>query len=201
MVFSSPSAELVSGFVRNLFSCSSIGLAGLELRPVQVLEEQTEFTSVREKYIGISPMVILSEGLPEAELKQFISPVSEAFAGLLYESTLSRMEDAGYEVEKYSNAEAFRFLPDQEYLRKARESDRKYSRIYSLEGVGNYNELRAYTFPFILDASPEIHQFIYESGIGQATRYGFGMIDFAEKKNRTRLSEFSFSVDQLAGRA
>lgn len=201
MVFSSPSRELAEGFIYNLFSCSVIGLAGLELRPIQVLEELTDFFSEREKYICISPLVILAEGLPESQLKQFISPASESFADLLFESTMSRMENAGLEVSGFSDPGAFRFRPDEEYLRIARESDRKYSRIYSLEGTGNFGDLRAYTFPFFLEASPEVHRFIFESGFGEATRNGFGMLDLADKKERTRLAEYQTGTGQMAGRA
>ena len=201
MVFSSPSGELVAGFIYNLFSCSVIGLAGLELRPIQVLEEKIDFFTECEKYVCISPLVVLSEGLPDSQLKQFISPASESFADLLFESTMSRMENAGIEVDKFSDPGAFCFNPDEDYLRKARESERKYSRIYSLEGTGNFSDLRGYTFPFYLDASPEVHRFIFESGFGEATRFGFGMIDLADKKERTRLEEYPVGFGQMAGRA
>jgi CRISPR-associated endoribonuclease Cas6 len=201
MVFSSPSTELVRAFVQNLFSCNSIGLAGLELRPIQILEERVDFISDVEKYVCISPLVILAEGLPDEELKQFISPVSGSFADLLYESTMSRMENAGFDVEKFSGPGAFRFVADEEYLSKAKESDRKYSRIYSLEGTGNFHDLRGYTFPFFLEAHPDVHRFVFQSGFGEATRNGFGMIDLADKKDRTRLLEFSFDSRQMAGRA
>jgi len=201
MVFSSPSRDLVAGFIYNLFSCSVIGLAGLELRPIQVLEEINDFYSVREKYVCISPLVILSEGLPDSQLKQFILPSSEAFADLLFESTMSRMENAGIEPGSFTGSKEFRFSPDEDYLLKARESDRKFSRIYSLEGTGNFSDLRGYTFPFYLDADPEVHRFIFESGFGEATRFGFGMVDFADKKERTRLAEYQAGSGQMAGRA
>ncbi len=203
LVFSSPSSSLVEGFIAGIFSCNCIGIAGLELKPLEVLEEEAGFSARMEKYVCISPLVVLSEGLPEVELKQFISPLSDSFADLLYESTMSRMEKAGFEfAQQTESAGIFRFRPDMEYLQKARENDRKFSRIYSLEGMGNFNELRAYTFPFYLEASAEVHRFIFECGLGEAARNGFGMIDFADRKNRTRLLDYRLpSSRMLAGRA
>lgn len=187
LVFSSPSKSLTESFISGLFSIGSFGLAGLELQPVQVLEEIIEFSGNTEKYICISPMVVLAEGLPENELKQFIAPNTDSFADLLYESTMSRMESAG--LDAGTGNSRFNFRPDAEYLKKAKESERKFSRIYSLEGFGNYNELRGYTLPFYLDAPPEVQRFIFESGFGEASRFGFGMVDLADKKERTRLQE------------
>ena len=198
LVFSSPSQRLVADFISGIFSCSSIGLAGLELRPLQVLREEVDFMDSTEKYVCISPVVILAEGLPDAELKQFISPLSESFAGLLFESTMSRMESAGLTTGR---TDTFQFRPDLEYLEKSKQQDRKYSRIYSLEGMGNFNELRAYTFPFYLEAPAAVHRFLFESGLGEATRNGFGMVDFADRKNRTRLLEYSLEAGHLEGRA
>ena len=196
MVFSSPSRKLTEVFIAGIFSAGEFGLAGLELQPIQVMEEVVSFENSSEKYICISPMVILSEGLPETELKQFIQPSSEGFADLLYESTMSRMDKAGVPVHKTEMETNFHFRPDEEYLKKSRDADRKYSRVYALEGFGNFDELRGYTLPFYLDAPPEIHEFIFKAGLGEATRFGFGMIDFADRKERTRLREFVVSNKQ-----
>ena len=197
LVFSTPSRELAEAFVQAVFSNGVFGLAGLELQPIQVLEEIVEFETDTIKYICISPLVVLAEGFPDPELKQFISPASGSFADLLYESTVSRMEKAGYSLNKPEDV-FFNFRPDEEYLRRAKETDKKYSRIYSLEGFGNYEELRGYTLPFYLDAAPEIHEFIFHSGLGEATRYGFGMLDFAERAEKTRTKEVSISRNQEA---
>jgi CRISPR-associated endoribonuclease Cas6 len=198
LVFSSPSRKLAEAFIHGIFTAGTFGLAGLELQPIQVLEEVVSFDNLSEKYICISPLVVLSEGFPEAELKQFIQPSSDGFADLLYESTMSRMEKAGFPAAKPEGDAVFSFQPDEEYLKKSRDSDRKFSRVYALEGYGNFNELRGYTLPFYLEAPPEIHQFIFQAGLGEATRFGFGMVDFADRNERTSLKEYPLSNRQEA---
>jgi CRISPR-associated endoribonuclease Cas6 len=198
LVFSTPSRELAEAFVNAIFTNGIFGLAGLELQPIQVLEEIVAFEGDSVKYICISPLVVLAEGFPDPELKQFISPASGSFADLLYESTMSRMEKAGVPLHNAAENSFFNFRPDEEYLHRAKETDKKYSRIYALEGFGNYSELRGYTLPFYLDAAPEIHEFIFNSGLGEATRYGFGMVDLADRTGKTQTREFSFNRNQEA---
>jgi CRISPR-associated endoribonuclease Cas6 len=196
LVFASPDSLLVKSFIESLFSAGSFGLAGLELQPIQALEEKVNFSDNIEKYICISPLVVLSDGLPEKELKQFISPDAESFSDLLYESTMSRMENSGDPYILSGKNPRFEFSPDADYLQKARESDKKFSRIYALEGLGNFNELRGYTLPFFLEAPTEIHEFIFHSGLGDACQFGFGMIDFADRKDRTKLIEIPVGNQQ-----
>ena len=198
LVFSTPSRELAEAFVQAVFSNGVFGLAGLELQPIQVLEEIVEFETDTIKYICISPLVVLAEGFPDDELKQFISPTSGSFADLLCESTISRMEKAGVPLPYASENSFFHFRPDVEYLHRAKEMDKKYSRIYALEGFGNYSDLRAYTLPFYLDAAPEIHEFIFHSGLGEATRYGFGMLDLADRTGKTQTRELNIIRNQEA---
>ncbi len=106
------------------------------------------------------------------------------------------MEKAGLSVSISEQNNLFNFRPDEDYLKKARETDKKYSRIYSLEGFGNFNELRGYTLPFYLDAPPEVHEFIFHAGLGEATRFGFGMIDFADRNEKVKLKEISLEKNQ-----
>jgi CRISPR-associated endoribonuclease Cas6 len=165
-------------------------LAGLDIRPLEVLEEVSEIQESELKYVCISPIVLVADGMPEEELRQFIPPTSPIFADLLYESTMRRMVNLGIDVGFFSARENFSFRPDLEYLRKSKDNDRKFSRVYTFDDRANVLDLRGYTFPFYLKADSEVHEFLFNSGFGEATENGFGMVDFADRKNRTQLLEF-----------
>lgn len=190
LVFSSRNSDLVASFVSGIFSCDTIGLAGLDIRPLEVLEEVSEIQESELKYVCISPIVLVADGMPEEELRQFIPPTSPIFADLLYESTMRRMVNLGINVDFFSARENFSFRPDLEYLRKSKDNDRKFSRVYTFDDRANVLDLRGYTFPFYLKADSEVHEFLFNSGFGEATENGFGMVDFADRKNRTQLLEF-----------
>jgi CRISPR-associated endoribonuclease Cas6 len=188
LVFSSPDTAFVYEFVEALFAIEQVYIGTLLLRPVQVLKEIPGFTGEEIKYVCISPIVTISEGLPNGELKRFINPEEPAFSDLLYDSTLSRMESSGkYHPDEILQYQHFRFVPDLEYLAKARAQEKKFSRIYQVSHRGRETEVRGYTLPFVLHAAPEVHEFIFHSGLGEETQEGFGMVDFSNRDTRTRV--------------
>lgn len=188
LVFSSPDTSFVYEFVEALFSIQQVYIGTLLLRPVQVVKEIPEFAGEAIKYVCISPIVTISEGLPGAELKRFINPEEPAFSDLLYDSTLSRMEASRrYLPEEIMQYQQFRFVPDLEYLDRARAQEKKFSRIYQVSHRGRETEVRGYTIPFVLHAAPEVHEFIFHSGLGEETQEGFGMVDFSNRETSTRM--------------
>ena len=60
---------------------------------------------------------------------------------------------------------------------------------YSTEGQPQ--EVRGYTLPFALHAEPEVQQFIFNCGLGEFTRNGFGMLDLAYSKPTERTVPYS----------
>ncbi len=187
-VLSAGDSSFIDNFIQSLFTYEQIYLGTLLLRPYQVIKEDVYFQYNTTKFVCLSPLIIISEGLPQAELKRFISPTDSAFNNLLYESTMSRMERSGFfspeEIAGFSN---FSFEPELEYLQKSKELDKKYSRIYTSNRKGSETEVRGYTLPFVLRASPAVQDFIFHSGFGEETEEGFGMVDLADRSHKTKL--------------
>jgi CRISPR-associated endoribonuclease Cas6 len=112
--------------------------------------------------------------------KKFISPESDEFSDLLYDSTLARMEATGkYTSEQLTAFYKFQIVPDSEYIQRIQSSHKKFARIYPLYENDVRFEIRGYTFPFTLYAAKEVQQFVYDNGLGYFTHKGFGMLDIA----------------------
>lgn len=202
LVLSCLSKEFTDHFIEALFSLQQVYIGTLILKPLQVFKETATFSAGPTKFVCLSPLVIISEGLPAAEIKKFIYPQSEPFLDLLRESTLNRAERSGwFSPEEIASFSSLHFYPELEYLEKAKKSDKKYSRIYHTMDRGNEIEIRGYTFPFYLEAEPKLKEFIYLSGFGEETGEGYGMIDFAEKEGQTNIQPYGFSqtMGQVAG--
>jgi CRISPR-associated endoribonuclease Cas6 len=200
LVFSSPDSAFVMDFLEALFSIDQVYIGTLLLKPVQVVKEIPDFSEYSVRYVCISPLVIISEGLPPAELKRFINPEDPSFSDLLYDSTLSRMEASQhYLPEELERFQDFRFEPDLAYLEKARAQEKKFSRIYQVLHRGRETEVRGYTLPFTLKATPEVHEFIFHSGFGEETQEGFGMVDYSNREKVTQLENLELSARVHSG--
>jgi CRISPR-associated endoribonuclease Cas6 len=187
-VLSAGDPGFIDNFIQALFGYEQIFLGTLLLKPFQVIKEEVYFQNESTKFVCLSPLIVISEGLPPGDLKKFISPTDSTFANLLYDSTLSRMERSGFfSPEEMVGFSQFSFEPELEYLQKSRTMDKKFSRIYQSSRRGNDLEVRGYTFPFVLKAPSAVQDFIFHSGLGEETEEGFGMVDLAERSHQTRL--------------
>ena len=66
-----------------------------------------------------------------SESKRFIPPETDEFSDVLFESTILRMEALGtYNNEQLASFSKFQLVPDENYLRKIRENQKKFARIY-----------------------------------------------------------------------
>ena len=104
--------------------------------------------------------------------KRFIHPESDEF--------VNQLESALFDKETLKEFGGFEFLPDKNYLKKLEDRGKKYSRVYPLFDQDVPYEVRGYTFPFTLKGSPELHQYLFENGLGLFNDKGFGMLDLAE---------------------
>ena len=128
----------------------------------------------------MSPLVLLPGVFNDETGKRFIGPTDEEFSDLLYENTLARMEATGrYSAEDLSGLYKFQLVPDASYLQRMEANHKKYSRIYPMFDSDIRYEVRGYTLPFTLYASPSVQNFIFENGLGQCTHKGFGMLDIS----------------------
>lgn len=202
LVLSSWSKDFTDHFIEALFGLQQVYIGTLILKPLQVFKETATFLPGPTKFVCLSPMVLISEGLPVSEIKKFIHPQSEVFVDLIRESTLSRAERSGWftseEIETFTG---LMFYPETEYLEKARKSEKKFSRIYHSLHRGNEIEIRGYTFPFYLEAEPKLKEFLYLCGFGEETGEGYGMIDFAEKEGTIQILPYELPplIGQAAG--
>ncbi|MEN7550284.1 CRISPR-associated endoribonuclease Cas6 [Rapidithrix thailandica] len=186
LVFSSFKKSFAELFIQKLFLHDRVALGNLILVPELVEEEILPDLQSSNKYLCISPLVVLNQHNNDRN-KEFIHPTTDDFSDLLYESTMTRMEETG----KYSNediASFFRFqlIPDKIYLNKINKAEKKFARIYTLVDNKSIKEVRGYTFPFSLYAAPEVQEFIFKCGFGELTSHGFGMVDFSHPSNSNR---------------
>jgi CRISPR-associated endoribonuclease Cas6 len=186
IVFSSMNEKIIRSFIEKIFILPTVKLGNLLLEPEYAEEELPPLMTSSCKYLCISPLVLFNFKDNQRN-KRFISPVSDEFSDLLYESTMHRMEKSGlYTSEEITTFNKFQIVPDKDYLDKIAKEEKKFARIYTLNEELEVKEVRGYTFPFSLYASPKVQEFIYHNGFGELTYVGFGMLDFHEKETIQR---------------
>lgn len=132
----------------------------------------------RMRYLCISPMVLVDPNKDAEKSLEILDPSSHDFNDLLYNAILDRMERAGYSESDLASYAEFELTPDQDYLSKLQENSKKYARVYKCTtGL----QMTGYLLPFTLHAHPEVHKFIWQSGMGLLTEEGYGMVDVVAK--------------------
>ena len=177
-------------FIAQLFAQKDLIVGNLHLEPESVESEEPVQISDEARFLCISPIVLLPPAFNDDRGKKFISPDSDEFSDLLYDSTIARMEATGkYTQKQLSSFYKFQIVPDKDYIQRIQASHKKFARIYPLYDNDIKFEIRGYTFPFVLYAAKEVHNFIYENGLGQFTHKGFGMLDIANNDSIHRATE------------
>ncbi len=180
LVFSTADKEFLDYFLKILFEHKEIMIGMLQLTPELVEREEPVTVSETVKYLCISPIVLLPAAFNDESAKRFINPETDEFSDLLYEATISQMQTSGkFTAEQLADLYKFQLVPDKHYLQKIQSAHKKFARIYPLFDSDIKYEVRGYTFPFTLFASPTVQQFVYEHGLGHFTHKGFGMLDMA----------------------
>ncbi|BDD09868.1 hypothetical protein FUAX_23000 [Fulvitalea axinellae] len=193
LVFSSPSKEFNDYFLRELFKMQQVELGNLILVPESAeLETAPEIKEVM-KFICISPLVLIQPGFNDSQGKRFITPETDEFSDLLYESTMRRLASYGqFSEEQMASFSQFQLVPDLNYLNKIKESQKKFARIYPVYDQDVKYEVRGYTFPFTLFATKEVQEFVFTCGMGAYTHKGFGMLDIANSDPSVRTVKYEF---------
>lgn len=192
IVFSSYNDQLVDEFLKALFKREKLKIGELYIMPESVEKEDDVELSDANKFLCISPIVISNPKFtPDIDAKKFISPMSDQFSDILYESTMAMMEHSGrYTPDEIASFFKFQIVPDKDYLNKIKEGDKKFARIYSVTEGDNMYEVRGYTFPFTLYAHPKVHEFVFHNGVGTFCNKGFGMLDIANANIRKTTSTY-----------
>lgn len=181
LVLSSANKDFIDYFLKHLFSLPQIEVGTMVLIPEAVEKEIHPEVKDVMKYVCISPLVLVKPSFYDERAKKFIPPQTDAFSDLLYDSTMIRMEQSGsYSAEELTSFYKFQLVPDNEYLNKIREQQKKFARIYPLYDQDVKYEVRGYTFPFTLYAAKEVQEFVFTNGLGMYTHKGFGMLDLAQ---------------------
>ncbi|WP_161627693.1 CRISPR-associated endoribonuclease Cas6 [Eisenibacter elegans] len=183
LVLASSSESFIRAFLQRLFSFPKIKIGALQLTPEFTEREHLPELGEENKYVCISPTVLApahTESGEQDPAKRFILPNTDEFSDILYDTTMIRMENSGmFTSEQMASFFRFQLVPDAQYLQKAKRSDKKFARIYTVYDQALGYEVRGYTFPFVLHAAPEVQQFVFIRGLGAYTHKGFGMIDIA----------------------
>jgi CRISPR-associated endoribonuclease Cas6 len=194
LVFSSLNEQLIRYFVDTLFSLERVQIDNLVLRPENVLKELTPAIQPEMKYISLSPIVISDVKKDHLNAKKFISPQLDVFSDLIYESTIARMENFGiYSTKQLDSFYKFQVFPDENYLKKIKDGEKKFARIYTIPHQSDKLEVRGYTMPFTLFAAKEVHEFIFNVGLGYFTQNGFGMLDIANNDHERRTRPYEYT--------
>jgi len=178
LVFSSGDKEFLDYFSQVLFKHKELMVGNLFLVPEAIEREDPVLVTDSQKFLCISPIVLLPGAFNDEKSKRFISPEEDEFSDLLYESTLQRMAASKrFTEEQLTGFYKFQVVPDKAYLERIESGHKKFARIYPLYDLDIKYEVRGYTFPFTLYAPDAVQRFIYESGLGYFSHKGFGMLD------------------------
>lgn len=128
----------------------------------------------RMRYLCISPIVLVNPNTDAEKALQVVDPASHEFSDMLYNSVIEKMERAGFTEEQLNKYAEFEIIPDSEYLNKIHHEGKKYARQYK---CSSGLPMTGYLLPFTLHAHPDVHRFIWQTGIGMLTDEGYGMLD------------------------
>ena len=193
LVLSSQSEEFIDYLLEQVFAAPKIELGNLILSPEYTELETEPILEVSNKFVCISPLVLITPAFNEEAGKRFINPDSDEFSDLLYESTLTRMEKSGwYSPEQMESFFKFQVVPDMVYVNKLKEQQKKFARIYAVYDLDVKYEVRGYTLPFTLYAAPEVQDFVFKCGLGAFTHKGFGMMDLATHPADNKTTPYKF---------
>ncbi len=196
LVVSSSNQEFIDYLLEQIFEFDNISLGNLEVSPLFTEIENPIDLTEESKFICISPLVPFKAEFNDEHSKRFITPESDEFSDLLYDSTLQRLEQTGeYSPSDFEKFKKFQVVPDMTYLTRMREKEKKFARIYSLFDNDVKYEVRGYTLPFKLYAEKEVQEFLFHTGLGNYTYKGFGMLDIANMDPTDRTEKYHFAKD------
>lgn len=177
---SSPFPQFLAIVRESLVRRRAIRIAGnrYEVASVQYLPEQ-RFEECRARFTCLSPVTVMNDRnallqgkqtldnfvLPEQ--RQFVARLEEdiTFKYNLLRKTSRRRIEIGLQL-------------DYEYLRK------HHFKVWKLIALENHTDehdyVRGFLAPFQVQAEPDVLNLIYDTGLGQFNRMGFGMIERVE---------------------
>jgi CRISPR-associated endoribonuclease Cas6 len=194
LVFATPDEDFLNYFLNKLFKLQQVNVGSLLLQADHVEQEELLDFGDHAKFVCISPVVLLKPDFNDDNSKRFIIPSSDGFSDILYECTMERLIKTGYTSSQIERFYRFQVMPDEVYLKRLREQQKKFARIYPVYDHDVKYEVRGYTFPFTIYAEKEVLQFIFQCGMGYFTQKGFGMLDIANADYHHRLNKYEVNL-------
>lgn len=190
LVFACSDKGFMDYFIARLFEQKEVIVGNLHLVPESIEQEDPIKITDESRFLCISPVVVIPATFNDESGKKFVSPETDEFSDLLYDSTIARMEANGkFSAEQLASFYKFQIVPDSDYIQRIQASHKKFARIYPLFDNDVKFEVRGYTFPFTLYAAREVQQYVYEHGLGHFTHKGFGMLDIANNDSIQRATQ------------
>src|SRR5258708_24589520 len=95
LVFSTSDKDFLDYLLAVLFEQKELLIGNLQLIPEAVENEDPVTIGESVKFLCISPIVLVPASFNDESGKRFVSPQSDEFSDLLYDSTIARMEASG----------------------------------------------------------------------------------------------------------
>ena len=189
LVFACLSQEFLNYVLQRVFSYEQYELGNLLLEPEFTELESKPDISESQKFICISPLVLVQPKFNDKSSSAFIPPSVNLYSDLLYENTILRLKDLkAYNENELGKFTKFEIVPDMGYLNKISENHKKFARVYTVYDNDVKYEVRGYTFPFTLYAPKEVQEFVFTCGLGLYANKGFGMLDLANSDPSQRVT-------------
>lgn len=190
LVLTSPNRDFIDFVLERIFEQSQMEISTLMVVPEMVLEEQEVILAEEQKMICLSPIVVAKATQDSEEGTQFINPATDEFSDMLFESTLTRMEESGIDVDAIPDIDKFQVVPDLHYIEKMKAAQKRIAWVYPIFDQEIRHEIRGYTFPFTLYAPKEVQEFLFSCGMGHYTHKGFGLLDIANAEQNRAVIEY-----------
>ena len=181
-ILASSDEPMITALIDKIMALEVVEIGALKLIPKQMEVLPNPVFTDRTKYVCISPLVPLLTSDSKVNTERLLDPQRTEFSDELFECLMTKMQHAGFTEEQLDGFQVFGISPDKDYLNRQKSSGKKISRIYA---DSDRNEFLGYLFPFSMHAHMDVHQFVWDNGLGFLCEQGFGMIDTAEKSSHS----------------
>lgn len=174
LVLSSHNEEFLKALVARIFEKAFLPVGKMNILPKgqEVIPDPDFQTKMR--YLCISPLILFDPAKDAVRAGESLDPSSHEFSDIMYNQTMDSMEKAGFSELQISQYAEFDLQPDQDYIAKIHNSNKKFARVYRNSHDQN---MMGYLIPFSMHAHVDVHKFIWQRGLGVLNHEGYGMID------------------------
>jgi CRISPR-associated endoribonuclease Cas6 len=177
LVLSSHNDDFLKQLVERIFEKSFLPVGRMNVLPRHQELIPDPLFETKMRYLCISPIILFDPVKDAMRASESMDPSSHDFSDVLYNQTLDSMERAGFTEAQLSQYAEFDVQPDQDYIAKINNSNKKFARVYRNSADEN---MMGYLIPFTMHAHADVHKFVWQRGIGVLNHEGYGMIDLVK---------------------